>query len=96
MKVRLSLRAEQDLEHIADWIGEDNPSRAVSFFTELRDACLGLAGTARAYPVIRRFPGFELRRRAYKGYLILYQVTDVVDVLRVLHGARDIDGLLTE
>lgn len=68
----------------------------MSFFTELSDACLGLAETARAYPIIRQFPGFELRRRAYKGYLILYRITDVVDVLRVLHGARDIDSLLEE
>ena len=35
--------AEEDLESIADYIAEDNPSRAVTFVQELREKCRVLA-----------------------------------------------------
>jgi toxin ParE1/3/4 len=39
----------------------------------------------------------QWRIKDFKEYLILYQVQeDVVEILRVLHGARDLDNLLNE
>ncbi|MCE3519565.1 type II toxin-antitoxin system RelE/ParE family toxin, partial [Escherichia coli] len=38
MKVTLSTRARRDLEGIRLYIEKDNPTRAISFVDELRDA----------------------------------------------------------
>lgn len=96
MKVVITPRAQAELRDIALWIAGDSPDRALSFFFELREACLDLGDLAYAYPVIRKFRKFALRRRAFRGYLILYRINDVVEVLRVLHGARDIDAAVRE
>ena len=37
----------------------------------------------------------DARRLSYRGYVFLYRVLDkFIDIDRILHGARDIDGLL--
>ncbi len=95
MKLVLSPRALADLDDIADYIAEDNLNRALAFVAELRKACQGIAQMPEAFPVVAHRRGENLRRRAHRGYLIFYQVTDrAVIVLRVLHGARDWEALL--
>ena len=42
--------AEEDLESIADYIAEDNPSRAVTFVQELREKCQLLAEMPKSAP----------------------------------------------
>lgn len=42
--------AEEDLESIADYIAEDNPSRAVTFVQELREKCRMLAEMPKSAP----------------------------------------------
>lgn len=93
MKVRLSPAALADLARISDWIGRDNPKRAVSFIEELRTACRELGAFPRAFPSFPHF-GPLARRRAYGNYLIIYDVEeDFVTVVAVVHGARNIDEL---
>ena len=95
MKVRITSEAEADLEAIADWIANDSPSRALSFNAELRDACLTLANLPAGYPVVPRYERFAIRRRVYGNYLIFYRVVErTVEVLHVLHGARDYEAIL--
>jgi toxin ParE1/3/4 len=95
MKVLLTDAAEADLEHIGDWIGENDPVRAVTFVEELRGCCDGLADMPRGYQVVAGFRRMEVRRRPLGDYLILYHIVhDTVRVLRIVHGARDYGGLL--
>lgn len=92
--------AESDLtEHILHLLGE-RPSAAVRFVDAIDRAFKRLARTpevgarrefanpklegVRMWPV----PGF-------KNYLVFYRVTlERVEVLRILHGARDVAGIL--
>lgn len=93
MKVRLSPAALDDLAHIADWIGQDDPKRAQSFVEELRTACRELGDFPRAYPAFPRF-GPMSRRRVHGNYLMIYDVEpDFVTIVAVIHGARNIDNL---
>lgn len=90
MKVVFSRNAERDLEAIGDWIAQDNPSRAVSFVAELVKSCKSIGKTPRAFPLVDRSRDLRLRRRIYGDYLIFYDVgTTSVEILHVLHGARD-------
>jgi toxin ParE1/3/4 len=59
------------------------------------DRCSELGAMPEAYPKLRGHEDSGIRRCPYRQYLILYRVlADAVEVVRVLHGARDIDRLL--
>lgn len=92
MRLRFSRQAERDIEEIGDFIARDNPRRAVSFVRELRVRC----GELRAFPdASPRRPelGDDIRVAVFGRYLVLYVVDgDVLDVRRVLHGAREMGG----
>jgi plasmid stabilization system protein ParE len=95
VKVVLVASAIADLESIADWIAADSPQRAASFIQLLRQRCLQLADTPRAYPLVPRYESEGIRRRPVGDYLIFYRLTgSVVEIVHVLHGARDIEALL--
>lgn len=95
MKVRLTSEARQDILAIGDHIAMDNSVRARSFVQELRGKAHALADTPYAFPLVPRFERHGIRRRAHGPYLIFYIVGDAhVEVLRILHGARDYGRLL--
>jgi toxin ParE1/3/4 len=95
MRVVLTETAYSDLVEIGRAIAKDNPARALSFVGESHERCRGLSTMARAFPLL---PGWEdrgVRRRAVGDYLIFYRVSARdVQVLRVLHGARDYERIL--
>jgi toxin ParE1/3/4 len=97
MNVVLTQRATNDLLSIQQYIGQHNPERAESFVEELLDRCYGLANTnmATAFPLVPRYERYGIRRRSHGNYLIFYQISgDRVEVIHVLHGARDYLPLL--
>ena len=87
-------RAQADLRGIRDHILADNPPRAISFIEELLERCQLLAdtpGMGRARDELR--PG--LRSFAYGSYVLFYRRTaGGVEIVRVLHGARNIRKLI--
>jgi len=95
VKVVLSRNAERDLENIGDWIANNNPDRALSFVSELLEACLSIGSTPRGYPLVDRQRDPTLRRRVHGNYLIFYDIgLQTVDILHVLHGARDYERII--
>ena len=95
MIVVISSAAEADLEAIGDWIAQDNPLRAVSFILELRHACKTLADAPRGYALVPRYEHRGVRRKPHGNYLIFYRLgDDVVEVVHILHGARDYEPIL--
>lgn len=95
MKVVIAEAAARDLEQIADYIGQRNPVRALSFLSELRDACIAIGAAPRAYPLVPRFESRGIRRRVHGNYLIFYRLREeVVEIIHVLHGAMDYERVL--
>jgi len=95
MKVAFTRQAEADLEAIGDYIAVDSPRRALTFIRELRERCLRLSQEPQAFPLAPRFERLGVRRRVYGAYLIFYRLTpDTVEILHVLHGARDYGNIL--
>ncbi len=84
-------QAESDLDEIWLYIAQDSPDNADAFLDELEKRCEALA----QFPFIgtnrdELMPG--LRSLAVGGYLIFYlPIEDGIEVVRVLHGMRDID-----
>ena len=96
MMVRLTTEAEDDLEHIADHIAQDNPSRAMSFVLELREKCMSLADMHQAFPYVPRYEHHGIRRRVHDNYLIFYRVEgNIVVILHVRHGAMSYASILS-
>jgi plasmid stabilization system protein ParE len=95
MKLIISTAARADLAAIEDYIAADNPARAASFVDELVDRCEDLATQPERFPLVAPFRRAGIRRRPYRGYLIFYRIAgDVVEVLRVIFGARQWERLL--
>ena len=92
-RFRFSRRARADIEEIGDFIARENPARAAAFIAGLRTHCRGLVDFPEAAP-LRPEIGEGVRLAVHGRYLILYVVhPDLVEIRRVVHGARDLDGL---
>jgi len=94
--VTISKQARQDLIAIWEYIADDNPSSADRML-DMLDARINrlaehpLLGSAR--PDIAR----NLRYLVCDNYLVLYRVlADAVEVVRVLHGARNLTAILKD
>jgi toxin ParE1/3/4 len=93
--VVLTAEAEADLEQIATYIAAQSVQTALNFVQELREKCGSLADAPRGYPLVPRYEHLGIRRRPFGNYLIFYRVgPDVIEVVHVLHGARDYEPLL--
>jgi toxin ParE1/3/4 len=96
MKVRLTPEAEVDLEGIGDRIAERDPARAVTYVRELRERANRVGEFPHAGPPRPQW-GEGIRIAVHGNYLIIYRVRDeAVQILRVVHGARDLDALFEE
>jgi toxin ParE1/3/4 len=88
--------ARQDLEEIHDYIAADSPAAAARWIERLEGECQKLAampGMGRR----REELGRDLRSFAVGNYLIFYRDhPDRLEIVRVLHGARDIQSLFTD
>jgi len=91
--VRRTARAEDDLVDIWLYIAADNPHAAGRLLKEIDRKCFLLAANpllARPRPDIAP----ELRYLPAGNYLFLYRaVSKGIEVVRVVHGARRLNGL---
>jgi toxin ParE1/3/4 len=88
--------AERDLFDILQWISSDSPSAAEGVYT----AIVATAERLRAFPAsgrAGRLPDTrELTVRSLP-YVIVYEVTgEIVTVLAILHGARNLSKVVVE
>lgn len=86
--------ADADLVNIWNYIAERNLPAATRLTDDLIDVCELLGRTpflGEIFDPERRF----LRRFTRGNYVIYYQTsTDPITIVRVLHGARDAEGLV--
>ncbi len=96
-------RAVQDLDEAAAYIqAQSGPQRAIRFLRAADSTFAQLAGMpgigTRYEPHVPLYGGlrfFPVTR--HRKYLVFYRpIAGGIEVLRVLHGARDIDSILVE
>jgi toxin ParE1/3/4 len=86
--------ARVDLLDIGDFIALDNPERALSLLSELERTMRMAAERPGSFPA-RDDLHLGLRVARHGRYLIFFlEVSDEVQVVRVLHGARDLPSAL--
>jgi toxin ParE1/3/4 len=99
-RVFLSPAADRDIDGHLVFIAKDNPEAAMRFMEVAADTCVKIAqtpgmGSLRKFGIprlegIRMFPlpGFD-------KYLVFYRATSrKIEIVRVLHAARDIAGII--
>ena len=95
MIVTITAEAEADLEQIATYVAEQSPRSALELVRELRERCESLVDAPRGYPLVPRYEHLGIRRRPFGRFLIFYRAgTDAIEVIHILHGARDYEFLL--
>lgn len=94
MELTFSPKAATDLEEIGDYIARENPSRAMSFLSEIEARCQQIAEMPSAFPS-RKDLAPELQMAVHGRYLILFRVlSGTVRIERIVHGARQISDLI--
>ena len=97
MEVVITAAAKLDLFQIGEDIRKEAPTRADPFVQTLVDHCTQLADMPRRYPLVPRYENHGIRRCVHGNYLIFYRVhaeLEIVEVIHILHDARDYESLL--
>ena len=85
--------AENDLEEIWWFIAQDSPDNFDRFLDRIQETCLTLTDFPKLGVSCEELKT-DLRSRPVGNYLIIYfPLEDGVDIVRVLHGSRDIERL---
>jgi plasmid stabilization system protein ParE len=94
-QVRWSLSAGQDLQTIEDFIARDSVLHAINFVDHIVESADVLLKTSHIGRMVPEFNRPDLRELIFRGYRIVYQLQDDgVFILRVVHGSRDLLGLV--
>lgn len=79
-----------DLKAITLYIAEDNPDRALTFVDELRAKAKQALERPESFPARDDLsPGLRVARHG-RYLLFFHQVADEIQIVRVMHGARDL------
>jgi plasmid stabilization system protein ParE len=96
MRVELSSLVESDLDAIADYIAQDNPTRALSFIAEIREQIQAVGRSPLLYR-LRPELGDDARMALVGRYVILFRIVgEVVRIERVAYGGRDLLALFEQ
>lgn len=101
-RIQQTLQAEADVADIVSFIAEDNPNAAERFLEAAEaafDLLASMPSMGRAVPFQgRTAQGIRMWRvQGFERYLIFYRAVEQgIEVVRVLHGARDIERLFEE
>lgn len=94
--VRLTSLAQQDLSDIWLFIAEDSIRNADRYITLLHSKAQLLADSPGIGPM-RPELGENVQSYPWNNYVLFYRrITDGIELPRVLHGARDIEGIFSE
>jgi toxin ParE1/3/4 len=93
MKFIIKASAKDDLRDIAAYIARDNPNRAISYVAALNQQIRTAAERPYSFPSHDEWR-VGLRSALHGQYHIIFEIIDeMVVILRVVHGARDIGSL---
>lgn len=86
-------QARENLREISDFISDESGSEDVaeSFLSQLVERCRHIASLPGTLGTIRTELREDIRSTPHKGYVIFFRYqADVLEVVGVLHGSRDI------
>lgn len=92
-QLRVHPKALLEMETIAKRIGKDNPAAADRWLLSIEDLFNTLVLFPKLAPPLSIHPGW--RTMPFGSYRLLYrEITNGVEIVRVIHAARDIEAAL--
>jgi toxin ParE1/3/4 len=85
--------AKQDLHDIAEYIARDNPVAAARLVERIRQVCKTTIARSAGAGTIREDLAPGLRCYCVDNYVIFFRGRNPVQIVRVVHGARDVNRL---
>jgi toxin ParE1/3/4 len=96
-RVRLSSKAQTDLDDIWIYIAKDSLTNADKFIDRLLETVQKILSTAPLAGRQRDELGEGLRSLPFERYMVFYRVENsAVEIGRILHSARDIEAVFGE
>lgn len=94
MNYRIHPKAEDDILSAMDYFALDSPKAARNWHAVIKEKCRRLGETP-GMGISRPELQVGIRTLSVGSYLIIYRsLSDTVDILRILHGARQWQDLL--
>lgn len=95
-RIERTKQSDEDLEDIGLFVALDNPPKGYTFVDEIVKTYEIIASMPRMGRE-RRELGRGVRSHPFGQYIIFYQIQGIgIEILRVLHGARDIPSLFQD
>jgi addiction module RelE/StbE family toxin len=91
-KIRWTEKASNNLLSIHSYISKDSPTYAARFIKSLIKATSKLEVMSSCGRIVPEFESYGFREVLYQDYRIIYRIKESskdVEILAVLHGARD-------
>jgi addiction module RelE/StbE family toxin len=98
-KIKWTEKASCNLESIHEYISRDSEIYATRFVKSLIKATKRLVDMPYSGRIVHEFEGNDFREVIYRNYRIVYRLVGKnkdVEILAVVHGARDIRKLFSE
>ena len=93
-RLKWSPQAVSDLESICDFIALDSKQYALLFAQGVVESLEELEAHPRIGRVVPEYQEECLRERLYQNYRLVYElVEDNIEIVAIVHGARDINRL---
>jgi toxin ParE1/3/4 len=98
--LRVLPAADEDVDEIGDYIARDSTDQALRFYDSVAATYKLILQEPTAWPIYGlTHPRLsDLRKRSvlkFRNHLVFYRIdADMVEVVRVLHGARDLPSIL--
>ena len=89
-RYRFSLPAKEDLKEIVAYIRRDNPKAAKKVIEQIREVCRTTLVMFPQGGTMREELAPGLRCFSQGNYVIYFRGRNPVEIIRVLHGARDV------
>lgn len=94
-RFHITVAASRDINSIADYIAADRQSAAVAWLTNVYRLFDTLAGQPNAGQRIETRLHGRVRLLSHGSYVVYFRpASDGVEILRVIHGARDHEKLV--
>ncbi len=94
-KIRWTAKASSNLHAIHDYIAKDSKIYATCFIKSLIAATEKLEIMPRCGRLVPELEGYSFREVIYRNYRIVYRIVEAkedVEILAVVHGARDMEA----
>jgi addiction module RelE/StbE family toxin len=94
-KLRILSLAKSDAKEIKSWLSQFYPSTPGKFFVKLKEGFNNLKDNPFMYEEYRDYPAY--RKMTVSDYQVFYKVIKtkkIVEIHRILHGARNIREVL--